>query len=1012
MAVIDIRNFGGVIPALSERYLPPEAATQAQNLLPQVSEFRPKLADTAYTGVLSVANPKTIYRHRYTAAGALNSNFSSGWLAYANLTHLARWPLNDNVTERTTKADGTAAPRVIDNTGADRLLGVPVPTKPTLVVNAGNYFTEQERDDAISTLKATVLNALKAALARAKVGAVYTADATQGYMEDGAETSALPTTIRYRVYQYSGYEGTIVDAYTAAVEADVAWVRATKLGKWIQADGSPAWMGAVGTWHYALPYDAYGVGLKFDATAATTALTGVTYLDASQRSELVTAATALFDPAGKDAAQVVAPLRAAVANLEAVLDARAAGGTSGATIASQVTTAISAAANQIFDALGRNGAWSVNGTDSWNGARDGLNPSWWEPQVGSNFLRADCVAKIVTDINTYVSTDPSGRSTLDVNGLMVLAGTRLGQIPPPPSGNFYLTPDLLRSTNLYPYIDGLRIALDGIAGDGNATGAADLQPLLDDLKAKSEAVTAFYQRLYDVTLPELLTAWHTSGELEKNVPEPDDVTTETRFYRITWVTDWEEEGAPSEVTDLVNVGNKDTVTLTRPAVPGGRNIAYWRVYRSNSGSETAAFQFVPNSANELGVPQATSTFLDDLLNSELQEVCPSTIWAEPPSNLKGVVEMANGIHLGFFGRTLCPSESFVPYAYPEEYRITVQYDIVGLCPWDQSTFVGTVGNPYFVTGADAASLTATIVDGNQACASARSICPTRRGVLYVSPDGLCLARPDGVQVLTRPHFTREEWQELRPTGMIVREHDDIAYIIPGEIVTETSRTLLLWLDASDTSTITEVGGKVSAWNDKSGNGRHATQGVAGDRGIRKVNRFAPGAIEFLAAEGMTFSAIALTGGTTVFMVAYWTAPSPVSHTSIVLSSGNIATPGTDYVGAISDVSGDNAGSIAVADAGVTYAQSAWDSIPTGVHIFEFAVVANNSDTKLVLDGTTLANTFLAGSSYSLSVSQMGLQPSYSSNANQLAEVLVYDGVLSAAERDDIRAQLRTKWGTP
>ena len=36
---------------------------------------------------------------------------------------------------------------------------------------------------------------------------------------------------------------------------------------------------------------------------------------------------------------------------------------------------------------------------------------------------------------------------------------------------------------------------------------------------------------------------------------------------------------------------------------------------------------------------------------------------------------------------------------------------------------------------------------------------------------------------------------------------------------------LTWLDASDASTITQVAGKVSQWNDKSGNGNNATQGT-------------------------------------------------------------------------------------------------------------------------------------------------------------------------------------------
>jgi hypothetical protein len=37
----------------------------------------------------------------------------------------------------------------------------------------------------------------------------------------------------------------------------------------------------------------------------------------------------------------------------------------------------------------------------------------------------------------------------------------------------------------------------------------------------------------------------------------------------------------------------------------------------------------------------------------------------------------------------------------------------------------------------------------------------------------------------------------------------------------------LWLDAADTATITESGGSVSQWDDKSGNSRNFTQGTAG-----------------------------------------------------------------------------------------------------------------------------------------------------------------------------------------
>ena len=39
----------------------------------------------------------------------------------------------------------------------------------------------------------------------------------------------------------------------------------------------------------------------------------------------------------------------------------------------------------------------------------------------------------------------------------------------------------------------------------------------------------------------------------------------------------------------------------------------------------------------------------------------------------------------------------------------------------------------------------------------------------------------------------------------------------------------LWLDASDSSSVTTASGNVSQWNDKSGNGNHVSQGTSGNR---------------------------------------------------------------------------------------------------------------------------------------------------------------------------------------
>ena len=79
----------------------------------------------------------------------------------------------------------------------------------------------------------------------------------------------------------------------------------------------------------------------------------------------------------------------------------------------------------------------------------------------------------------------------------------------------------------------------------------------------------------------------------------------------------------------------------------------------------------------------------------------------------------------------------------------------------------------------------------------------------------------------------------------------------------------LWLDAADASTITESGGKVSQWDDKSGNNNHATQGTASARfstGTRTLN-----GLNVLDGDGTDLMSGSIDYGTSgefsVFMVA-------------------------------------------------------------------------------------------------------------------------------------------------
>jgi hypothetical protein len=77
----------------------------------------------------------------------------------------------------------------------------------------------------------------------------------------------------------------------------------------------------------------------------------------------------------------------------------------------------------------------------------------------------------------------------------------------------------------------------------------------------------------------------------------------------------------------------------------------------------------------------------------------------------------------------------------------------------------------------------------------------------------------------------------------------------------------LWLDASDSNTLTIVSGAVSEWRDKSGNDRHATQATSGARPTLKANQQnGLDAIGFTTAQEMALPNVPQTSGQHIFFI--------------------------------------------------------------------------------------------------------------------------------------------------
>ena len=262
-------------------------------------------------------------------------------------------------------------------------------------------------------------------------------------------------------------------------------------------------------------------------------------------------------------------------------------------------------------------------------------------------------------------------------------------------------------------------------------------------------------------------------------------TAEDRYYVWTYVTSWGEESLPA----LVNVPGAPIVVnpvggvVQFPSLPGPTDntsgITHVRVYRTSTGSTATDYQLVTltlaNGTKTTDAPIGSVNVKDATNSSELAEVCPSLEWDAPPEGLLGLVNLPNGITVGFKDNTVYFSESYRPYTYPEAYTQTVEFPIVGLGVIGATLVVLTRGNPYVMQGVDPSAISVQKLDVQQACVSKRSIVSMGFGVLYASPDGIVLVDGNGARVITKDLFTVREWRATNPETLTCCQYDGQYY---------------------------------------------------------------------------------------------------------------------------------------------------------------------------------------------------------------------------------------------
>jgi hypothetical protein len=250
--------------------------------------------------------------------------------------------------------------------------------------------------------------------------------------------------------------------------------------------------------------------------------------------------------------------------------------------------------------------------------------------------------------------------------------------------------------------------------------------------------------------------------------------TEIRSYVYTFETAYNEEGPPCNPTTYTGYSNATSWNLSGGSTTwtGGSqvNVAYVNIYRTVPNSTNPAFFFVAQIPiatwiADSGTYSDTSTNTAIALNNTLNFVDNFP----PPSNMTGMALMPGGFLLGFQGRNLLMTEPYLPWAWNPTYNLATEFEIVGIVVWSQTAIICTTSNLYLGSGSTPSAFTLQKLDGVTPCLSRRGIVSTVSGAYFPTIDGLAMFNVNGLNTVTQPILTKEEWATFSPTTLLAAQ---------------------------------------------------------------------------------------------------------------------------------------------------------------------------------------------------------------------------------------------------
>lgn len=271
-------------------------------------------------------------------------------------------------------------------------------------------------------------------------------------------------------------------------------------------------------------------------------------------------------------------------------------------------------------------------------------------------------------------------------------------------------------------------------------------------------------------------------------------------YVYSFANHYGDEGPPSPVGSIMTY-DPGYITLSDiEAAPADRAINRIYVYRTNaSAAGTGEFQFVLEAtwfsatvAYAVGEYVIYSNALykcttihpagawdaghftagENVAAADLLALFPKVGFDPPPSGLKGLIPLAYGGMAGFVGNLLYLSEPYYPHAYPTDYIIPFNGDIVGISAAKNTITVTMKGKPYVVYGTHPSSMTKSEISFDYPGLDIRGITSGLDGVFFVTRQGIIYNGLTGFINRTEAIMTKEDLSEYNPNTLAINVFDN------------------------------------------------------------------------------------------------------------------------------------------------------------------------------------------------------------------------------------------------